>query len=468
MMCSAPPERSPCSCCGCCCCGCSGTAHAVAHSPEAGTCLLRWVPLQTTKGGSRGEAMGAAKLSGFVRAVCGGSCGCVAGCSSWRLARTDESKPGGRRMPRGPSCGGRGDADAAPLELLNVILAIERKCFPEANSPFDLGVAKDCASSSTSAVPCDGKAPPLDEVAGLEIQVLADEPRMRFVVCYAPDSSDVIIMFCIREPDLQIEDVWRALADHTERAEWDKNSESVVLRRAAEGDPMRQEVVHLWLHPPWPFWTRDVLKHQWELPLHTPHGRGFAFVSRSFEDEEILPEHSGRVRAFVHKAASLVRPTASDGAADREAAAECRGTTEPSSSFWWGSAGDAAGCEAPALKPLTGPLGLKGKGVQLTNCTQINLGGLIPNSAIPLLSSFAVAQATAWSTALREHCLRKGRLCRDGAAAASLCPVEAPELPREQHGLLAAHNEPRPSTAAEEAESCEDQGWLWSFTKDLW
>merc|ERR1711870_93540 len=78
---------------------------------------------------------------------------------------------------------------------------------------------------------------------------------------------------------------------------------------------------------------------------------------KSISDENILPEQPGRIRAFVHKAAYIMRPNKAD------------------------------------------------RGLELTVCNHSDPGGIVPAWSQSILTRFAAQRAQQWSNKLHEHCL---------------------------------------------------------------
>ncbi|CAE8730265.1 unnamed protein product, partial [Polarella glacialis] len=173
-------------------------------------------------------------------------------------------------------------------------------------------------------------------------------------LCFSMDSPVFIACLWVRMEGVHVEDVWAALSVPEERKQWDTASESRLLQPASEDDELSEEVFHMVYLCPRPFWDREVLKRQWKVPLDGPNGQGHALISRSFEDATLLSGDPGNVRAVVHKAGSLLRPLCSGGATDESTASA--------------------------------------RGVELTNCSQIDFGGLMPSWAQTQLSAMIVSK----------------------------------------------------------------------------
>lgn len=216
-----------------------------------------------------------------------------------------------------------------PQDILTAVLQIEKSCLnPEAEA-----------------------------ADGVEVDRLVDDPTMVYCTCSSPESPTVLSCLWALYEDVSADNLKRALLSEEERTTWDPDCEFRVCQRREEGDPLCSDVVHHVLHAPWPFWDRDVLQRRWQLPLGNDGQEGSAIVMRSVSDDLVLPEQPGRVRAFVSKAAFL-------------------------------------------LRPATG-----GRGIQITVCSQLDVGGLIPQWAQNFLMRFAVQRAEAWKDKLHEHCV---------------------------------------------------------------
>mmetsp|Transcript_2562 Transcript_2562/g.5922 ORF Transcript_2562/g.5922 Transcript_2562/m.5922 type:complete len:562 (-) Transcript_2562:395-2080(-) len=294
------------------------------------------------------------------------SSGCFGGTL---LPRAEQTEPWGRfkawrkrrvRLSRAT------DRQAAGWRVLDEVLAVEERCRE--------GCAIDaCNPKVKKKKRCKcrlwrkRRSPADDEIDGLHVEVLLDEPECRYCLYSSLSSPIVIAYLCARLPDVHFDDAWRALLDEDERLVRDPDSEYQVLKRAADGDPTREEAVTYIMHAPFPFWNRDVLQRRWQLPLQ---GNDMAIVMQSFVDEDLLPERSDRVRASVYMNAYLLRRLGS----------------EPDS-----------------------------PGLEIVVCQQIDLGGLCPNWAQSFLTRFAVDEGMQWSADLREHCLsqRKKRSTPD-------------------------------------------------------
>lgn len=200
--------------------------------------------------------------------------------------------------------------------------------------------------------------PEAEMQGGFVVDRLVDEPLITYCTCSSLESQTVISYLCLRYNDVTIEQAMEAILNEEQRSIWDADSEFRVLQPAQPGDALCEEVVHHVLHAPWPFWDRDVLQRRWQLPIGASGEEGRALVLRSVRDEGVLPEQTGRVRAVVDKAAFLFRRT--NG----------------------------------------------GKGLELTTCSQLDIGGLVPQWAQEFLGRFASRRAEAWKDQLRNHCLR--------------------------------------------------------------
>eukprot|EP00913_Durusdinium_trenchii_P020461 g19221.t1 len=219
---------------------------------------------------------------------------------------------------------------------------------------------------------------PPQELRPGDATVLLDEPDIRFCICYDEESPVFIACLWARLKGFDIQEVERSLCQ--ERGEWDKGGESRLLQQITLEDGRREEVYHTLIRCPRPFWDRDVLKHQWRLPLDCQHGQGYALVSRSLEDEQLQPD-SERVRAFVHKAGALIRPA-------REVPPRA---------------------ELPEDESDSEPIANASIGTELTSCSQIDMGGLIPAWATSYLSSVVAGKALSWTEDLRQHCAERHR-----------------------------------------------------------
>ncbi|CAJ1394019.1 unnamed protein product, partial [Effrenium voratum] len=189
--------------------------------------------------------------------------------------------------------------------------------------------------------------------------VLLDEPDTRFCICYDETSPVIIACLWAKLQGAGVEDVVACLCE--ERAEWDKAGESHLVQAAETADPTMEEVYQSVIRCPRPFWDREVLKRQWRLPLDCATGKGYALVSRSIEEGNHDPE---RVQAFVHKAGALLRPANGE---EVSRIANCAST-------------------------------------EITSCSQIDMGGLIPAWATSYLSSVVVGKAVSWTDNLKRHC----------------------------------------------------------------
>ena len=251
----------------------------------------------------------------------------------------------------------------SPTELLEALLRIEKQCCP--------------ASSVALEAPTDGVDSGCTNGDGdLSIKVLLDEPDIRFCICHDLDSPVIIVCLWARLKGATVDDVIASLCQ--ERAEWDAGGENLLLQKAEEEDEFEEEIYHSIIRCPRPFWDREVLKRQWRLPLQSPHGIGRALVSTSTEDAMVAKDAS-RVRAAVHKAGFLLRPSPQDSEQEMQ----------------------------PHM--ANGPVDSSALSTELTSCSQIDMGGLIPPWATTYLSSIVAGKASSWTRELQRHCnLRKG------------------------------------------------------------
>mmetsp|Transcript_12882 Transcript_12882/g.39801 ORF Transcript_12882/g.39801 Transcript_12882/m.39801 type:complete len:638 (-) Transcript_12882:169-2082(-) len=281
-------------------------------------------------------------------------------------------------------------------EVLKEILAIERHCC-DAQAGAEQGV-----TLSGFATPSDDSLEKeemeredvsLDEAASLAVEVLLDEPSAKYCLCGGLDSPVVIGYIRVLLADVYPGDVWRALVATEERLMRDPQSEYEVLRKAQIGDPTCEEDISFVWRMLWPFCDREVLQRRWTFPLRG--GEGLAIVTRSIEDEALLPPREDRVRAFVHRCGYLLRPL-------ERGRPEQLAEGDPA----WGG----------------------GAGLELTVCQQVDLGGLCPGWAQEVLTRWAVGRGLSWAEELREHCLaqHRTRAARAGEPAEP-APEPAPE-----------------------------------------
>lgn len=237
--------------------------------------------------------------------------------------------------------------EVQPEEILRAVLSVERFCREQ----------------------CEGSTPDAD-TGNLAVELLVDEPTVRYCMCSNLDSPTVISVLSAAFEDIFIEDAIRALTCKEELDLWNSAGEFKVLQEAREEDPRHEHIVHYTLKAPWPFWDRDVLQRRWRLQLPSENGcgEGCAVVMRSVSGDQpgAMREQEGVIRAFVYGAAFLLRP------------------------LHEGSA----------------------KGTQLTYLTQIDIGGLCPAWAQGLLMRMASRGVVEWSVNLGAHCtsIRKRRL----------------------------------------------------------
>eukprot|EP00434_Breviolum_minutum_P005774 symbB.v1.2.005089.t1/scaffold234.1/size257806/8 len=223
------------------------------------------------------------------------------------------------------------------------------------------------------------------------------EKDVRFCICYDDNSPVIIACLWARLKDVDFDDVMASLCE--ERAEWDKGGESRLVRKETLDDGSLEEVYHTLIRCPRPFWDREILKKQWRLPLDCQNGKGCALVSRSLEDN-VDDKDPDKVRAFVHKAGALIRP-----------AKDCP-TPTPETSV--GSGSEGTNHDDDLLSP---PIANHyNAGTELTTCSQIDMGGLIPSWATNYLSSFVVGKALAWTQDLRHHCTARKLQSEDANA----------------------------------------------------
>ena len=252
------------------------------------------------------------------------------------------------------------DEGSSPTELLTSLLRIERQCCPPSSAALVSVRAKDPNADSMDPSSAKGSEMP--------VKVLVDEPDMRFCICYDSESPVIIACLWARLKGATVQDVTASLCH--ERALWDIG-ENTLLQDARPEDDMMEEVYKNIIACPRPFWDREVLKRQWRLPLESPHGVGCALVSRSTEDATV-PKDPEKVRAFVHKAGALLRP-----------------------SIFQSAESDLS------LHIANSPSVI---GTELTSCSQIDMGGLIPSWATSYLSSTVAGKAVRWKNDLQRHC----------------------------------------------------------------
>jgi len=241
-------------------------------------------------------------------------------------------------------------AELPPEDILAAVLEAEKTCREEL-AAVEKGVPAPVAGS------------------GLSVELLVDEPTVRYCMCSSLNSPTVISILYVTYPDVCLEDAVKALVHKEELDRWNSQGEFKVVQEPREDDALREHVVHYVLKAPWPFWDRDVLQRRWRLRLSGEDGEGpgCAVVMRSVSGEGtgLLPEPAGTVRAFIYGAAFLLRPMQRGG--DPNAAGACEGT-------------------------------------RLTYLTQIDIGGLCPAWAQGLLMRIASRGVVEWSQKLSEHC----------------------------------------------------------------
>lgn len=290
----------------------------------------------------------------------------------------ESGSPDPRRENSGLSRGPSKPQNLSGNEVLEAILAIERRCccteegFEQGFNALTTPRAPDWfrEDSAGSSV---GKT--LADASDLMVECLLDEPTAKYCLCGSLDSPVVIGYIRVLLADVYPGDVWRALVASEERLLRDPTSEYKVLRKAEDGDQTCQEDISFVWRAPWPFWDRDVLQRRWTFPLH--EGEGLAIVMRSIEDDSLLPFREDRVRAFVHKCGYLLRPL-------ERSRQEQLAKGDPA---WNG-----------------------GAGLELTVCQQVDLGGLCPDWAQEVLTRWAVNRGLQWAEELREHCLNQHRM----------------------------------------------------------
>ena len=255
---------------------------------------------------------------------------------------------------------------SSPAELLRSLLRIERMCCPLSSAAFASG---DKSLSNADLTDSGTKGSDDDTMS---IKVLVDEPDMRFCICHDAESPVIIACLWTRLKGASVEDVTASLCQ--ERAQWDAGGENTLLQNAQPEDEMMEEIYQSIITCPRPFWDREILKRQWRLPLNSPHGTGCALVSRSMEDAAV-PKDPDRVRAFVHKAGALLRPSPQESETETESEHSLHIANSPSFT-----------------------------GSELTSCSQIDMGGLIPSWATNYLSSTVSGKAVRWTKDLQRHC----------------------------------------------------------------
>ena len=253
------------------------------------------------------------------------------------------------------------DHGSSPNELLTSLLRIEKQCCPPSSAAKGYNNVKD---PNVDLKDVEAYKEEDDEMS---IKVLVDEPSVRFCICYDAESPVIIACLWVKLEGASVEDVIASLCQ--ERAEWDSGGDSKLVKEAQASDHTMEEVYHSVIKCPRPFWDREVLKRQWRLPLQSPHGTGCALVSRSTEDEAV-EQDPDRVRAFVHKSGSLLRPSPQEQEHEHDHIAN-------------------------------GPTVI---GTELTSCSQIDMGGLIPSWATSYLSSTVAGKAVRWTQELQQHC----------------------------------------------------------------
>ncbi|CAL1137788.1 unnamed protein product [Cladocopium goreaui] len=230
---------------------------------------------------------------------------------------------------------------------------------------------------------------------------------VRFCICYDDDSPVIIACLWARLKGLDFEDVVASLCE--ERAEWDKGGESRLVERSTREDGSSEEVYHTLIRCPRPFWDREILKRQWRLPLDCQHGQGCALISRSLQDN-IGDKDPEKVRAFVHKAGALIRPA--QDCASPEASVCSAGTNHE---------------EDLLSLPIANHF--CSTGTELTSCSQIDMGGLIPAWATNYLSSFVVGKALSWTEDLRRHCASRKLPSEDADNVPTLAEISKDLMP---------------------------------------
>lgn len=237
-----------------------------------------------------------------------------------------------------------------PPQLLSACLAIERIC---------RGNLDDLVKGKAA----EGQA---------SVEVMIDEPGIRYCLCQSPTSDLVTGFFWIELADITIEEAVCALANKKDRQEWDANAHFDILKCSKEDDPHSSEVTVHELKAPWPFWDRDVLQRRSRLPLSQLNpAQGVAFVAQSVEDAALFPLRDERIRATVHMQGQI-------------------------------------------LRPLTAKKARRGKeGIEVTVCNKLDIGGVAPAWAQSMLCRFASKQSGKWAERLRQHCLtlrKSGRI----------------------------------------------------------
>lgn len=217
-------------------------------------------------------------------------------------------------------------------DILDSVLAIENMC--RSNEMEDLADLKD-----------------------MRVEMLRDEPNVRYCICHSPSSALVTGYFWTVMPDITVEDARAALMKEEARSIWDGDCDFEILRAADPEDSSHEEVIFHCLKAVWPFWDRDVLQKRWKLDL--PEKGGIALVMQSVEDPSIHPLQPNVIRASVHLSGQLLRPMAEGK-----------------------------------------------KGIELTVCTKVDIGGIIPDWAQSILARLASQRSLNWAHGLREYCLK--------------------------------------------------------------
>lgn len=259
----------------------------------------------------------------------------------------------------------------AGWEVLAAVLDIERRCSDPSLRVAEMEIEEETGEFG-ELVNFNSLAE-ASETCNRDVEVLLDDPNVRYCACGSPESSAVVAYLRVNLADTSLGDVWFALASDEERRNREPDSEYRVLREAEDGDPTREEVLTYIMRSPWPFWDREVLQKRWQLPLvDDARGLGIAIVMQSIEDARLLPaSEESRIRAFVLKSACLLRPLN----------------------------GETSGC---------------GKGVEVTYVQQVDLGGRCPYWAQAMITRFAVQAAVRWAETLTAHCRR---MCDQRSAA---------------------------------------------------
>mmetsp|Transcript_59287 Transcript_59287/g.130138 ORF Transcript_59287/g.130138 Transcript_59287/m.130138 type:complete len:370 (-) Transcript_59287:253-1362(-) len=297
------------------------------------------------------------------------------------------------------------DDSPSPEEILRQLFKIEKQCCPASSAACswpkepNASLGPDEAEGKGEDGASDGET--------LSVKVLLDEPDVRFCICYDDDSPVIIACLWARLKGLDFEDVVASLCE--ERAEWDKGGESRLVERSTREDGSSEEVYHTLIRCPRPFWDREILKRQWRLPLDCQHGQGCALISRSLQDN-IGDKDPEKVRAFVHKAGALIRPA--QDCASPEASVCSAGTNHE---------------EDLLSLPIANHF--CSTGTELTSCSQIDMGGLIPAWATNYLSSFVVGKALSWTEDLRRHCASRKLPSEDADNVPTLAEISKDLMP---------------------------------------